>query len=206
LILVLRTGPGQFFITATSESQRHGVDGLRSLAVLVAEDRPINGCGIPVERQGDIAVFGADAQRANRALGNPAERAGMEGFVAGGPKHDQIVTFKSFDAGYIGLDDWSQLDPAELLALFKSKTETENQLRRQQGVTELHLRGQRQFRARHWQCVGTGADPWQLFDDGDLFVLGQGGCRVSKSHHRGGGEQRLSGHCWNIASPALKAR
>jgi uncharacterized membrane-anchored protein len=91
--------------------------------------------------QGDIAVFGADAQRAYRALGNPAERAGMEGFVAGGPKHDQIVTFKSFDAGYIGLDDWSQLDPAELLALFKSNTETENQLRRQQGVTELHLRG-----------------------------------------------------------------
>src|ERR1700747_1571147 len=42
--------------------------------------------------QGDVAVFGADAQRANRALGNPAERPGMEGFVAGGPKFDQIVT------------------------------------------------------------------------------------------------------------------
>ena len=33
--------------------------------------------------QGDVAVFGADAQRANRALGNPAERPGMEGVLRG---------------------------------------------------------------------------------------------------------------------------
>ena len=61
---------------------------------------------------------------------------------------------------------------------------------------------QRQFRAGYRQSVNAGgARPRQLFEGGDLLVCGQRRRRVSKRQHGGGGEQSLSEHCWNIASP-----
>jgi uncharacterized membrane-anchored protein len=92
--------------------------------------------------QGDVAVFGADAQRAYKLLGNPTERPGLEATVIGGNDGNQMITFESSAAGYVGLDDWSEVNPEALLAEISRQTEAENQQRRQQGAGfELHVRG-----------------------------------------------------------------
>jgi uncharacterized membrane-anchored protein len=93
--------------------------------------------------QGDIAVFGAHAQRAYKLLGNPVERSELEAFVVGDTDRDQvqIVIFESYSTGYIGLDDWTQLDPTALLDAIRRGTEAENQQRHQQGISGLHVRG-----------------------------------------------------------------
>jgi uncharacterized membrane-anchored protein len=103
---------------------------------------PISGSKLALP-QGDIAVFGAHAQRAYKLLGNPVERSELEAFVVGDTDRDQIqiVTFESHSTGYIGLDDWTQLDPTALLDAIRRGTEAENQQRRQQGISGLHVRG-----------------------------------------------------------------
>jgi uncharacterized membrane-anchored protein len=103
---------------------------------------PISGSKLALP-QGDIAVFGAHAQRANELLGNPIERSELEGLVVSDTDRDQIqiVTFETYSTGYIGLDDWTQLDPAALLDAIRRSTEAENQQRREQGTSEVHVRG-----------------------------------------------------------------
>jgi hypothetical protein len=63
----------------------------------------------------------ASSRVCNKLLGNPSERSELETVVIGGPDGNQLVTFESYAPGYIGLDDWTQLDPAALLAAIKSK-------------------------------------------------------------------------------------
>jgi uncharacterized membrane-anchored protein len=101
---------------------------------------PLSGSTLALP-QGYVATFGTDAQHAYKLLGNPAERSGMEALVIGGKDADQIMIFESFQTGYVTLDDWSQVDPAALLAEIDRNTERENQERRQQGVPELHVKG-----------------------------------------------------------------
>ena len=89
--------------------------------------------------QGYAITFGADAQRAYKLLGHPTERSGLEAMVIGGKEADQLITFESFQTGYVTLDDWSQVDPVALLAEINRNTERENQERREQGLSELHV-------------------------------------------------------------------
>lgn len=101
---------------------------------------PISGSKLALSR-GYIAVFGPDAQRAYKLFGNPSERSRLETVVVGGKDLDQVVTFENISStGYIGLDDWGQLDPAALLAEIQHNTDLENQQRRQQGISALHVR------------------------------------------------------------------
>ena len=127
-----------------------GVDrkrgGRRPQTTAVGGHRHLHSANIRLEigaAQGDIAVFGAHAQRAYKLLGNPVERSELEAFVVDNTDRDQIqiVTFESNSTGYIGLDDWTQLDPTALLDAFRRGTEAENQQRRQQGISGLHIRG-----------------------------------------------------------------
>src|SRR5262249_47510912 len=102
---------------------------------------PLSGSTLALP-QGYAVTFGADAQRAYKLLGNPTELNGLEAMVIGGKDADQIITFESFQIGYVTLDDWWQVDPTALLAQIHRNTERKNQERRQQGVPEL--------RVKHW--------------------------------------------------------
>ena len=88
---------------------------------------PISGSKLALP-QGDIAVFGAHAQRANKLLGNPVERSELEAFVVDNTDRDQIqiVTFESNSTGYIGLDDWTQVDPTVTRSGVEPRRKTNN--------------------------------------------------------------------------------
>ena len=83
--------------------------------------------------------LGCRCADAYKLLGHPTERSGLEAMVIGGREADQLITFESFQTGYVTLDDWSQVDPVALLAEINRNTERENQERREQGLSELHV-------------------------------------------------------------------
>ena len=85
---------------------------------------------------GYAITFGADATRAYKLLGNPIEFSRLEAMVIGGRDADQLITFESFQTGYVTLDDWNQVDPAALLAEINRNTGRENQ-EHEQGLPEL---------------------------------------------------------------------
>ena len=100
---------------------------------------PLSGSTLALP-QGYAVTFGADAQRAYKLLGNPTELNGLEAMVIGGKDADQIITFESFQIGYVTLDDWGQVDPTALLAQIHRNMERKNEERRQQGVPELRVK------------------------------------------------------------------
>ena len=89
---------------------------------------------------GYAVTFGADAQRAYKLLGNPTELSGLEAMVIGGKDAHQIITFESFQTGFVTLDDWGKVDPAVLLGEIHRNAECKNRERRRQGVPELHVK------------------------------------------------------------------
>jgi uncharacterized membrane-anchored protein len=107
-----------------------------SWSALGTYELPLSGSVLALP-PGYAVAFGADAQRAYKLLGKPTELSGLEAIVIGGKDADQIITFESFQTGFVTLDDWGQVDPAALLAEIHRNTERKN---RQQGVPELHVK------------------------------------------------------------------
>jgi uncharacterized membrane-anchored protein len=100
---------------------------------------PLSGSTLALS-QGYAVTFGADAQRAYKLLGTPTELSGLEAMAIGGKHADQIITFESFQTGYVTLDDWGRVDPVVLLAEIHRNAERRNRERRRQGIPELHVK------------------------------------------------------------------
>ena len=87
------------------------------------------------------AIAAADAVQFERFIGSSFADE-VEGITFAVPlDKDERVLFQYFPAGYVGIDDWADLDADALLRTVSDNTEKDNAARRERGQTELHVKG-----------------------------------------------------------------
>ena len=84
-------------------------------------------------------VIGDDAQKENAMMENFPDED-LEAVVYDSSGSNRMI-FRDVKAGYVSLDDWSELDPVALLKEISDGTESLNPERKQKGMGELHVVG-----------------------------------------------------------------
>lgn len=93
--------------------------------------------------QGYALLLGQEARRF-LFLGNGVEFPETEAVVADWDS-GAIVSFEYVDSGYVTDDDWSELDPDELLQQIKDGTDAANEERKANNIPALHVKGWREL-------------------------------------------------------------
>jgi uncharacterized membrane-anchored protein len=110
--------------------------------------------------QGYRMVLGEDARRLSVLSGNPDD-SGVEAVVLS-PKFEDEIVFQSVNEGYVSLNDWTHVDPNNMIRSILDGTEQANTERRRQGLDEIHVIGwlqeptlDRQTSTVYWAIEGS---------------------------------------------------
>jgi uncharacterized membrane-anchored protein len=83
------------------------------------------------------AVIGTDAKRLDQLI-NGRRQETLEGYAVS-PDGSSEIHFDYTSEGYVKDDDWSDINASELLQDIKQNTENSNELRRKNGMSEIHV-------------------------------------------------------------------
>jgi uncharacterized membrane-anchored protein len=84
-------------------------------------------------------IRGADARKFDELM-NGVTNDTVEA-VSADRKSGDIVVFEYTDSGYVKADDWTSLDPNQMLEDIKNNTENANKERQAQGIPVVHVAG-----------------------------------------------------------------
>ncbi len=112
------------------------------------------------------AVVGQQAVRVQEVLGNSTD--GVEGYFANFAAGSEAI-LSYIPTGYVKLDDWARVDPAEFLNQLISQTETANANRVNRGISPLHVNGWVQQPTLNQE---THTVSWVLLDHSDTGERG----------------------------------
>jgi uncharacterized membrane-anchored protein len=146
---------------AGPQSQEDRIKAIRALGWAGAGNYPLSAShSVLAIPQGYQVLVGEDARKFVTLSGDPRDDS-VEALVVN-LKSSDAVFFQTYGEGHVSLDDWSDVDAAEMLSQIRSGTEEANKERRQQGVSTLQVIGwlqqptlQRDSSTVYWALEGS---------------------------------------------------